>query len=201
MTSGAPVPADPERFRKHPPGPQGPEPENLDVGEFRQGSPLSQWALARYLVGRAITESMGWSLLVVGVVLLVLSALVWLGLHSALLGVLVLIVALGVLLLRALLLGVVRRLTGFRQYAPIEERMKSLVDDTRSDVLRELRRIGLPGRMWTLPLLAIRFLGRNRRRDTLERLKQFEISRAVPRSRLDEMHLLIRSAVGAPPQR
>ena len=110
---------------------------------------------------------------------------------------LVLLVAVGVLLLRAVLLGVVRRLTGFRQYAPIEERMKALVDDTRSDVLRELRRIGLPGRIWTLPLLALRLLGRTRRRDTLERLRRFEIDRAVPRARLDELHLLIRSALGA----
>lgn len=188
-----PAPADPERFRK--PDPSAP-PQNVDVGEFRQGSPLSQWALARYLVGRAITESMGRSLLVVGLLLLVLSGLAWWGLHSPLLGVLVLLVAIGVLLLRALLLGVVRRLTGFRTYQPIEERMRAMVDDTRSDVLAELRRIGLPGRMWTLPLLALRFLGRNRRRDTLDRLKRFEIDRAVPRARLDEMHLLIRSVLG-----
>lgn len=199
MTSGPPVPATPpdgDWFRKPEPQQGG---DATDVGEFRQGSPLSQWALSRYLVGRAITESIGWSLLVVGVVLLALSALAWAGLHSTLLGVLVLLLAIGVLLLRAVLLAVVRRLTGFRQYAPIEERMKALVDDTRSDVLRELRRIGLPGRIWTLPLLALRFLGRNRRRDTVERLRTFELDRAVPRARLDELHLLLRSALGAGP--
>jgi hypothetical protein len=177
------------------------EPENVDVGEFRQGSPLSQWALSRYLVGRAITESMGRALLVAGVVLIIVSALLWWGLDSALLGVLLLIVAFGVLLMRTVLLAIVRRLTGFGQYQPIEERMKALVDDTRSDVLGELRRIGLPGRTWTLPLLAIRFLGRKRRRDTVERLRRFEVERAVPRARLDEMHLLIRSALGAEPPR
>ncbi len=197
MSSGVPDPAEPQWLRK----PEGPPPEHADVGEFRQGSPLSQWALARYLVGRAITESMGNALLTVGVLLLALAALAWWALDSVLLGVLVLVVAVGVLLLRAVLLGIVRRLTGFRQYAPIEERMTALVDDTRSDVLGELRRIGLPGRMWTLPLLALRFLGRTRRRDTLERLKRFEVARAVPRARLDELHLLLRTAFGAEPPR
>lgn len=191
MSSGLPAPPGPDPFRK-------PEQSDYaDIGEFRQGSPLSQWALARYLVGRAITESMGWSLLAVGGVLLGVSALVWWLLHSTLFGVLILVVALGVLLLRALLLGIVRRLTSFRQYQPIEERMRALVDDTRSDVLAELRRVGLPGRRWTLPLLAVRLLGRGRRRATIERLKSFDVNRAVPKSRLDEMHLLLRSALGS----
>ena len=192
------MPAEPEWFRK-PPRPDEQQ-EQVEVGDFQQGSPLSQWALARYLVGRAITESLGWSLLMVGVGVLAVSALCWWGLHSTLLGVLVLVVGVGVLLLRAVLLAVVRRLTGFRQYAPIEERMKALVNDTRSDVLRELRRIGLPGRTWTLPLLALRFLGRNRRRDTVQRLRRFELARAVPKSRLDELHLLIRSGLGVGPR-
>ncbi len=170
--------------------------EGVDVGEFAQGSPLSQWALARYLVGRAIAESIGWSMLIVGVVLLGLSALAWWGLDSTLLGVLVLVLAVGVLVLRALVLAVVRRLTGFGTYAPIEDRMRALVDDTSADVLRELRRVGLPGRIWTLPLLAIRLLRRSRREDTQRRLRQFEVERAVPRARLDELHLLLRAAVG-----
>ena len=63
-------------------------------------------------------------------------------------------------------------------------------------MLAELRRIGLPGRVWTLPLLAVRLLGRRRRGETLERLRTFELERAVPRSRLDELHLLLRRAVG-----
>lgn len=192
------MPAEPERLRK--PGPDSGEhaeyAEYVDVGEFRQGSPLSQAALARYLVGRAITESMGWSLLVVGLALLALSAAAWFGLHSVLLGVLVLLVAAGVLLLRGLLLAIVRRLTGFRANQPIEDRVRALVADTRADVLAELRRIGLPGRAWTLPLLALRFLGRQRRRDTLDRLRRFELGRTVPPARLDELHLLVRGGLG-----
>ena len=43
----------------------GSESYSAEVGDFRQGSPLSQWALGRYLVGRALTESVGNALLVV----------------------------------------------------------------------------------------------------------------------------------------
>ena len=199
----------PEILRKRPADrPSGPpgdtgSADNVDVGQFRQGSPFSQWALARYLVGRAITESVGTSLLVIAVLVVVLGVLAKVFLHSTVLLVLLIIIAVGVLLLRGVLLAVVRRLTGFARFGPLEERMTALVDDTKSDVLRELRRIGLPGHLLTLPLLALRFLGRTRREDTLTRLKQFETERAVPKARLDEMHLLIRQAFtgGMPPTR
>ena len=74
--------------------------------------------------------------------------------------------------------------------------MQALVDDTRADVLRELRRIGLPGRVLTLPLLGFRLLSRRRRRDTLDRLRTFQADRAVPKARLDELHLLLRQVFG-----
>lgn len=174
----------------------GVPPDEAEVGDFRQGSPLSQWALGRYLVGRALAESVGNALLAVAVVVLALAAVGEWVLDSTVLAVLLVIIAVGVLLLRWILLAVVRRLTGFTQFEPIEERMKALVDDTRSDVLRELRRVGLPGRVFTLPLLAFRFLGRSRRADTLARLRKFETERAVPKARLDELHLLLRQAFG-----
>ncbi|MEO8888184.1 MAG: hypothetical protein ABI301_01660 [Jatrophihabitantaceae bacterium] len=180
--------------RSGPGGPGGPD-EPIDVGEFRQGSPVSQWALARYLVGRAIGESVGASLMIVAVVLLALAALIWWA-GSVFWAVVVGVIALGVLLMRALMLAVLRRLTAARQYGQLEERMRSLVADTRGDVLRELRRIGLPGHTWTLPLLGVRLVRRTRRADTLERLKRFQLGRAVPRARLDELHLLLRSAMG-----
>jgi hypothetical protein len=185
----------PDLLRKRPP-PRQPPGDAPEVGEFRQGSPLSQWALARYLVGRALTESVGTALLGLGVVLLALAAFSEWVLHSTLLAVLVVIIAVGVLILRWILLAIVRRLTAFTQYAPVEARMTALVSDTRSDVLRELRRIGLPGRPWTLPLLVLRFLGRTRRADTVARLRRFEITRVVPAARLDELILLLRQAFG-----
>jgi hypothetical protein len=72
--------------------------------------------------------------------------------------------------------------------------MNALVADTRGDVLRELRRLGLPGRVWTLWLLPMFFLGQSRRRRTVERLRGFEIVRVVPKARLDETFLLLRQA-------
>ena len=65
---------------------------------------LSQWALARYLVGRAITESVGAALLVVAAVLLVLAVARSGGALDR--GpVLLVIIALGVLVLRWMLLA------------------------------------------------------------------------------------------------
>lgn len=179
-------PPEPEYLRK-----RDPEPE---VGEFRQGSPLSQWGLSRYLVGRAITESVGAALLVVAVVVLALAALLEWAAHATVLAVLVVLVAVGVLVMRWAMLAIIRRLTGFRRFGPLEERMTALVDDTRADVLRELRRLGLPGRTLTLPLLGFRFFGRARRKDTIAKLRKFDLDRAVPKARVDEMFLLLRQA-------
>lgn len=161
-----------------------------DVGEFRQGSPLSRWALARYLVGRAIGESVGSTLLVVAVVLLGVAALAQWVVHSTLLAVLIAIVAVGVLLIRAVLRAVLRRLTEADRYGPLETRLRELVSDTRGDVLRELRRVGLPSHTITLPLLAVRLIGK-RRKATLDRMREFDITRAVPKARLDELHMLL----------
>jgi hypothetical protein len=190
---------EPEILRKRDAPRVRPDPE---VGEFRQGSAASQWGLARYLVGRAITESVGTALLIVAGVLVVLTVVSSWVVHSTFLAVIFVLLAVGVLLLRWIMLGIVRRLTGFRQSGPLAERMRSLVDDTRPDVLRELRRIGLPGRTWTLPLLAFRFFRRERRKDAMTRLRTFEIERAVPKARLDEMHLLLRQTFsgGVPPE-
>jgi hypothetical protein len=161
-----------------------------DIGDFRQGSPLSRWALARYLVGRAIGESVGSTMLVVALVLLALAAVSQWVVHSTLLAVLIAIVAIGVLLIRAVLRAVLRRLTAADRYGAVETRLRELVSDARGDVLRELRRVGLPSHTITLPLLAIRLIGK-RRKLTLTRLREFDITRAVPKARLDELHMLL----------
>ena len=166
-----------------------------EVGEFRPGSELSRWALARYLVGRALGESVSRTLLIGALALLALAAAgQWIA-HSTFLAVLVAVMALGVLLLRAVLRAVLRRLTASDRYGPVEQRLRALVSDTRGDVMRELRRHGLPSHTLTLPLLAVRLAGR-RRQETLSLLRRFDVDRAVPRSRLDELHLLLRSTLG-----
>ena len=166
-----------------------------DVGDFRQGSPLSRWALARYLVGRAIGESVGSTLLLIAVVLLGLAAACEWGLHVTALAVLLVVLAVGVLLLRAALRAVLRRVTATGQYGPVEARLRNLVRDTHADVLRELRRVGLPSHAWTLPLLAVRLIGR-RRKETVARLREFDVDRAVSKTRLDELHMVLRESLG-----
>jgi hypothetical protein len=172
--------------------------DDADVGDFRQGSPSSRWALSRYLVGRAIGESVGTSLLIVGLVILAGAGLLWWASHSVL-AVLVALVALGVLGMRSLLRTVLRRLTHSGHHPHTEARMRLLVRETRSDVHRELRRIGLPSRVITLPLLGLRLARRRRRADTLRRLRAFRLENVVPPARLDELHILLRSAASWPP--
>ncbi len=164
-----------------------------DVGDFRQGSAVSRWALARYLVGRAIGESVSGALLIVALGILASAAVLEWVLHTTFWAVVVAVVALGVLTMRAVLRAVLVRLTVGEPVGGFEARLRALVDDTRSDVLAELRRIGLPGRTWTLPVLALRLIGRVRRRDTLARLRTFDLDRVVPAARVDELHLVLRS--------
>lgn len=169
------------------------QPGEPDVGEFRQGSPVSRWALARYLVGRSIGQSVSTSLLLVALVLLGLAALIGWGAHQTFWAVLVAIVGLAVLGTRALLRAVLRRVSAVDQVGPLEARLRALVADTRADVLAELRRLGLPGRTWTLPLLALRLARRSKRQETLDRLRGFQVDRVVPEARVDELHLIVRA--------
>lgn len=162
-----------------------------DVGAFSQGTPFSRWALARYLVGRAIASSVSDTLMVVAVGLLVIATAIKFGLHITWLAVIVVIFALGVLVLRWLVRALLARFTDATRYRPVEAKLRQLVDDTHSDVMAELKRLGLPCHTLTLPLLGARLAGR-RRKDTMTRLRQFETERAVPPARLDELHMLLR---------
>lgn len=173
----------------------------VDVGAFEQGSAGSRWALARYLVGRAVLESVSRSLLVLALLVLGLAAVVEWVAHLTFVAVLVAIVAAGILLLRALLRAVLGRLMAAGQIAPLEQRLRTLVADTRADVRRELRRIGLPSHTITLPLFAFRLASRRRRPDTIARLRSFDIDRVVSPARVDELHLIVRGALGRPGSR
>lgn len=189
-----PLPArpsdDPDPF-----GAAGRQDPAYEVGEFPQGSPFSRWALARYIVGRVILERVSWSLLTIALVLVVLGALAYFLLDSTFLAVIVGIVVVMVLLLRAALRAVLHRLMGAGAYGPLEDRLNDIVGGASSDVLAELRRVGLPARLITLPLIGFRLIGR-RRKDTMVRIRNFEVERAVSRARLDELHMLVREATG-----
>ena len=171
------------------PFPSDDGPTRPEVGEFRQGTPGSRWALGRYLVGRAIVAYLDRAMYVLAILVLLVGALAW-WLVSPWLGVPIVLIGLGVLAIRALVTTVVRGLTGARQIGATDARLRALVDETRGDVRRELRRIGLPSRPWTLPLLAVRLAGR-RRTETLQRLTQFRPDNVVPAARVDELHLLL----------
>jgi hypothetical protein len=179
-----------------PAAPDPDEPPGYDVGAFEQGSTISRWALARYLVGRAIGEAVSRGLLIVALVILGLAALVEWRLHSTFWAVVIAVFALGVLAMRAILRAVLRRLSAADQVGPLEARLHALVGDTKSDVLAELRRIGLPSHTWTLPALPFRFVGRQRRARTVSRLRTFDVDRVVPKARVDELHLLLRDTIG-----
>ena len=166
-----------------------------DVGTFEPGSPFSRWALARYIVGRVILERVSSSLLIVAGVLLVLAALAEWGLDSLFLAIVLALIAAFVLVLRAVLRAVLSRLMAAKVYGPLEERLAAIVDSGRKDVLAELRRVGLPSRVFTLPLLAFRLIGR-RRKATIARMREFDVDRAVSKARRDELHMVLREAVG-----
>lgn len=173
-------------------GPDGTPWDGPEVGDFRQGSPASRWALARYLVGRAVVDYVSRALYVFALLVLALGALSWWGV-SAWLGVPVVLVGFGVLAVRALLAALLRGLSGAAYFGPVEKSLGRLVADTRADVRRELHRIGLPSRVLTLPLLGLRLAGR-RRGETMARLGTFDLDGVVSASRLDELHLLMRQA-------
>ena len=108
------------------------------------------------------------------------------------LAVLVALVAIAVLGARAILGAILRRTTMPALAAGDEQRLRSLEADTRKDVARELRRLGLPSRVLTMPLLGLRLAGR-RRADVLSRLRDFDVERVVPPARVDDLHLLLRA--------
>ena len=173
--------------------PPPPDRDGPDVGSFEQGTPGSRWALGRYLVGRAIGEYVSRGLLVFALLVVGLAALVWwLGPHW--LAVLIGVFAVCVLLFRWARGAVLRRATSAGYFGPMESRLRQLVADTRGDVRAELRRIGVPSRTWTLPLLAWRLIRRRRRAETMRRLRQFDVERVVPSARLDELHLIVQQA-------
>lgn len=163
--------------------------EGPDVGDFRQGTPGSRWALGRYLVGRAVVAYLDRALYVLAILVLALGAAAW-WFVSGWLGAPLVLIALAVLAVRALLATLLRGLTGPAQPGPADQRLNALVEQTRADVRRELRRIGLPSRPWTLPLLAMRLAGR-RRAETFQKLREFRADNVVSASRVDELHLLL----------
>ncbi|MEP6853716.1 MAG: hypothetical protein ABJA87_13835 [bacterium] len=160
---------------------------------FAASSALSAVMLGRYLVGRAIAVRVSFTLFIAAGLTLAFAALAWFT-APRWIGVLFAVIGVLILLVRAVIMAVLRRLMAVGQLGPAEQRIRALVGDTGSDLRRELRRIGLPGSLFGFPLLLFRLLGR-RRAETLRRLRNFDVTRVVPRSRRDELSFVLRNDV------
>jgi hypothetical protein len=164
-----------------------------EVGSFQQADELSQWALRRYLLARAIGASVVRTVHWFGVAVLVLALLVWFA-GVKWLAVLIGIAAVFVLLFRALLSGIQRRISGVDAMGPAGPKVERLVGQTRKGIRAELRRIGLPSAPWGPTLIGLRLIRPVKRAETVRKLSKFDLSQVVPSSTLDELYLLLRSA-------
>jgi hypothetical protein len=175
-----------------PASPFGPG-ETGDVGDFRQGSAHVRWALSRYLLGRLIIARVSAGLLFTAFLIAVLGGLVyWAG--GRWLAVLIFLVALGVVVIRWVFVTVVRRLTFDARFGPAERQLRRIIGAAGGDLRRELHRIGVPLSWWSFPLLLLRLMRSRSRRVLFERMRGFQLERAVPAGRVDELHMLIASA-------
>jgi len=157
---------------------------------FRPGPAAGDSALRRYLLtralGRSVINTVQWS----AVAILVIAALCWLG-GVKVLAVLIGLVAVLMLVVRAGLSGLERRLSGARRLGPLEPQVAALVARTSRGLRRELRRVGLPSLPWAPLLIALRIVRPFRRAETLRALSRVELASVVPPSRLDELQLLL----------
>lgn len=164
-----------------------------DVGRFPQAGDAAQWVLRRYLLTRAVGASILRTLYLTGAGVLLLAVLVWIaGVHW--LAVLIGLVAITLLLIRAALSAIQRRISGVERMGPAGRRVEALVGQTRRGLRGELRRVGLPAAPWGPSLVGLRLLRPTRRADTVRKLAQFDLTQVVPSSTLDELYLLLRNS-------
>jgi hypothetical protein len=163
---------------------------SIDGEVFRPGPATGDSALRRYLLtralGRSVINTVQWS----AVAILVIAALCWLA-GVKVLAVLIGLIAVLVLVVRAGLSGLERRLSGARRLGPLEPQVAALVARTSRGLRRELRRVGLPGLPWAPLLIALRIIRPFRRAETLRALSRVDLAGVVPASRLNELQLLL----------
>jgi hypothetical protein len=164
-----------------------------EIGPFHQGNELSQAVLRRYLLTRAIGASIVRTVYWFGVCVLVLAVLVWFA-GIKWLAVLIGIAAVFLLLFRAMLSAIQRRISGIDEMGSVAGRMEQLVGQTRKGLRAELRRLGLPSAPWGPALIGLRLIRPVKRADTVRNLAGFDLTQVVPSATLDELHLLLRSA-------
>lgn len=163
-----------------------------DVGDFRKGSDVSQRVLRRYLLTRALGSSIVRTVSATSIAILLVALLCWLG-GFKILAVLIGLVAVVVLLIRAVLAAIQRRLSGSELLGPLEPRVAAMVGRTRRGLRQELRRVGLPGHPWGPLLIVLRLIRPLKRARTLQALTRIDLAKVIPASSVDELHVLLRS--------
>lgn len=161
-----------------------------EVGDFRQGNPASRWALARYLVARTIGDNAIRAVLGVALVFAAITVVLAFVSAPVVLTVLVGLVTVGWFIAWRIARALWSRLTGGPALLPVRHDLDKLVGETRPDVRRELRRLGLPAHPLAAFAFAVRFAGR-RRAQTTARLREFDVDRVVPAARVDQVYLLL----------
>jgi hypothetical protein len=170
-------------------GPGG-YPGDYTVGQFRQGDDLSQWALRRYLLVRAVGTSVVRTVQWIGIGILVIAVLVWFaGVHW--LAILAGLFAVLVLGFRAVLSAVQNHLSGASRLGPVATDVERLVGRTRREMRAELRRVGFPGGPLVPAVVGYRVARRRTRGEAVRRLTTFDLTQVVPVGTLDELHLLL----------
>jgi hypothetical protein len=164
-----------------------------EIGPFHQGNELSQAVLRRYLLTRAIGASIVRTLYWLGICVLIVAVLLWFA-GIKWLAVLIGIAAVFVLLFRAMLSAIQRRISGIDDMGSVAGRMEQLVGQTRKGLRVELRRLGLPSAPWGPALIGLRLVRPVKRAETVRKLAGFDLTQVVPSATLDELHLLLRSA-------
>lgn len=161
-----------------------------EVGDFRPGSEASRWALARYLVARTVGDGAVRAVLLVAVLCAALTVVLAVVHAPVALTVLVGLVTLGWVVGWRIARALWRRLTRGPALEPVRDDLERLVGDTRPDVRRELRRVGLPAHPFAAFAFAVR-LGGRRRADTVARMRRFDVDRVVPAERVDRLSMLL----------
>jgi hypothetical protein len=154
------------------------DPETVQVGAGRRTT-----VVLRYLLGRLAVDHFQrvtrwvWLLPLLGAGLLLVRPR-WVGLA---------VIALGLLLIvaRAVMVAVVRRVSLARRFRPVEEELCSAVEAGKANLRVELRSAGLPNRSWRLAFFATRLARGSGRDDLRSRLRQVDIDRVLPRAQME----------------
>ena len=168
------------------------EPLQGEVGNFRKGDAASRFALSRLLVGRVIVARIGAGMMFLALLVLALAVVTWL-FGPQWLAILIGLFAVFMLVVRALVMALLRRLAGYGAFGQYEQQVHSLVSATGGDLRRELRRNRIPAGWWSFPLLVVRLFRSHGRRELFERMRGVDIDRIVPAARVDELHSVLRS--------